>query len=250
MKNTFEKLCKRGVPALGFYISDSDVSVAEMAGHAGYDYMRVDMEHTLMDLTRFKNIVRVCDSFGMPTLVRVANIDDITRLLDFGASGILVPDVATVEQAKDLVRRSKYAPVGQRGMGKDSRHTRYGLDHFDTFIQASIKDTALCVQIESVEGMRNLEGILSLQGVDMVAVGKFDLAQSMGYPGNPNHPEVAAAELEVIKIALKHGVHPMVTAGSKAQLEQYAAMGVSLATVCFDIPFIFQSIRTHITQFK
>jgi 4-hydroxy-2-oxoheptanedioate aldolase len=250
MKNTFDSLCRRDTPAPGFFMSGSDLSVAEMAGYAGFDYMRVDNEHTLMDPSRLQNIIRICDSFNIPTLVRVPDYDDFTRILDFGATGILVPGISGVEQAKECVQLCKYAPIGQRGIGISSRHTRYGLENFQEFMKTSCKSTSLCMQIESEQGVRDIEQILSIEGIDLVAAGENDLAQSMGYAGQPAHPEVTKAKHKVLEAALKHGLHPVVSATSPKACREYRAMGIKLLTICFDLPFISKSLRDHIAQFR
>ena len=250
MKNTFDSLCKRENPALGFFIGESSLSVAEMVGYAGYDYMRVDTEHTLMDASNLQNIIRICDSFNMPTLIRVPDYDDFTKILDFGATGILVPGISSVEQAKECVQLCKYAPIGQRGMGTSSRHTKYGLENFDDFMKASYKNTSLCMQIETEQGVKDIEKILSIEGVDLVAVGEHDLAQSMGYAGQPAHPEVTKAKHKVLETALRLGVNPVVTATNPKAYAEYKAMGIKLLTICFDNAFIFKAIRDHIAQFR
>jgi 2-keto-3-deoxy-L-rhamnonate aldolase RhmA len=250
MKNTFASLCGRDTPALGFYISESDLSVAEMVGYAGFDYMRVDNEHTLMNPSKLQNIIRICDSFNIPVLVRVPDYDDFTKILDFGATGILVPGIFSVEQAKECVRLCKYAPIGQRGMGTSSRHTRYGLENFQEFMKASYKNTSLCMQIEDEKGVRDIEQILSIEGIDLVAVGENDLAQSMGYAGQPSHPEVTKAKHKVLETALKLGVQPVVSATNPKAYKEYKAMGVKLLTTCFDLPFISKSLGDHIAQFR
>lgn len=249
MKNMLT-LARRDKMALGFYLSETDLTIAELVGLSGYDYMRIDTEHTLMDPSKILNLLRICTTYDVPTLVRVSNPADITRVLDAGASGILVPDIETRQQAEDLVQRCKYYPVGTRGMGMESRHTQYGLADIKQFMKKEPEKVAVCVQIESVKGVRNAAEILSVAGIDMVAVGKADLSQSMGIPGEMGTPAVLDAEEAIIRMALERGIHPMVTAGSPEQLERYRKMGVRIATIAFDVPFLFQALRDHIARFR
>jgi 4-hydroxy-2-oxoheptanedioate aldolase len=250
MKNTFNSFCKRGVPAFGFYISESDVSVVELVGYAGFDYMRIDTEHTLMDPSRLKSIVRMCEYFNMPTLVRVPDYDDFSKVLDFGVTGILVPGISSLEQAKECVQLCKYSPIGQRGTGTSSRQNKYGLENFKEFMKTSNENTSLCMQIEGEQGVNEIEQILSLEGVDLVAIGENDLAQSMGHAGEPSHPEVQKAKYKVLETALKLGVHPVVSATTQKAYEEYKAMGIKLLTVCFDVEFFSKALCDHIAQFR
>ncbi len=250
MKNTFHSLCKHDKPSLGFHITSSNLTITEIAGYIGFDYVRIDNEHTLMDASELQNIIRVCDSFNMPALIRVPDYDDFTKVLDFGAAGILVPGIYSVEQAKECVNLCKYAPVGQRGIATSSRHTKYGLDDHREVMKSSIKDTSLCMQIEDERGVRDIEKILSVEGIDLVAVGENDLAQSMGYAGQAAHPEVIKAKKKVLEAALKFGVHPVVSATTPNEYREFKAMNVKLLTICFDFPFISKALRDHIAQFR
>ena len=114
METLLEKARKKEY-AFGLYLSDANPMMTEIAVHAGFDYLRMDTEHSMMDASVLKNMIQTADAFGVPSLVRIANLSQITQLLDFGVAGILVPDVETREQAQTLVDLAKFAPIGKRG---------------------------------------------------------------------------------------------------------------------------------------
>lgn len=236
--------------SLGVYIGDTDAAVAEMACLAGFDYMRIDYEHSLGNPDKLATLIRVCNAYDVPSLVRISAWDQITKLLDFGASGIMVPDIETVEQTREAVDRCKYAPVGKRGMATAARALRYGYTPYKEYLENANDNIALCVQIESVKGVENIEEIVAVEGVDMVTVGRWDLSQSMGISGQTNHPDIIAAEEHVVDVALKHGKYPLLTSNSPEHLQSLKEKGIYCATICFDVQFITKSFNDHLARFK
>jgi 4-hydroxy-2-oxoheptanedioate aldolase len=239
-------LPRRGEMSLGVYISDCGVTVAEIACMAGFDYMRIDDEHTLNDGSTLQNLIRVATAHDVPTLVRISCPDDVTKLLDFGASGIMFPGVETVEQAETAVRLCKYAPLGERGVYRAGRMLDFGLAPYEEYFKNANDRVSVCVQIESGQGLERLDEILSVPGVDLVTIGPWDMAQSLGYMGKPDHPEVKAAQELVIQKAKEHGVFCLFGAGGPEQVASLKEKGVYLATICTDVPFVARSMKAHV----
>ena len=250
MKNNLISLAKKKEVALGVYIGDTDLAVAEMAAYAGFDYMRIDCEHTLMDASKLQNLIRIADAAGLPTLVRISSIDDITKILDFGASGVLVPDISTAAQVKEAVRRTKFHPLGERGMTNIARSVRYSDTPLTEYCARANGEVALAIQIESEEAMKNLDEILAVEGVDIVTVGRQDFSQSFGVPAQSNHPTVVEAENIVIKKSVERGLHPLISAGTPAASEDLKSRGVYLQTICFDSQFIMGQFKALVADFR
>ena len=243
-------LAKQGKPAYGAYIGDTGSCIAEMAIYAGFDYLRVDCEHTMAGQSELKSILRIAEAADVPTLVRVSTLSDITRLLDFGATGILVPDISTAEQAKMAVQLTKYAPLGQRGMSNISRKTRYGSVPFDAHLAKANDEICIAVQIESAEGIANIDEILAVEGIDVVTVGANDLSQSLGVTGKGGHPTVVAASDLVIEKALARGLYPLITASTPEQSKQWTQRGAFLQTICFDTAFLMKQFNSLLASFQ
>ena len=153
------------------------------------DMIWIEMEHGSVTWGDLGDISRVCDLWGMTSLVRVNNNDPwlVGRALDRGAQGVVVPHVDTKSDAERLVRGGKFTPVGKRGMGG----SRQGLG-VTNYIQKANDEILLIGLIEDVEAIDNLDEILTVEGIDCLMVVPGDLSQSMGpdYLGHPDHPEV------------------------------------------------------------
>lgn len=152
----------------------------------------------------------------MPCVVRVPWNDEahIKKALDIGATGIIVPLVNTVEDAKRAVDRCKYPPQGVRSVGI-TRARRFDLD-FDGYMQRANDEVAVIVQIEHVDAARNIDAILDVPGIDGVFVGPFDLSGSMGKPGKINDPEVQQAIRDIIRACEKRDIARCIYAHSPA----------------------------------
>ena len=177
MTLSFRHRLREGRPLIGALLQMPLPEVAEIYAHAGYDWLFVDLEHSPMEARQALDIITAVDS-RVPCVVRVPWNDEahIKKALDIGATGIIVPLVNTVEDAKRAVDRCKYPPQGVRSVGI-TRAQRFDLD-FDGYMQRANDEVAVIVQIEHVDAARNIDAILDVPGIDGVFVGPFDLSAS------------------------------------------------------------------------
>ncbi|HIZ46447.1 MAG TPA: hypothetical protein IAA19_05440 [Candidatus Olsenella pullistercoris] len=170
--------------------------VACMAKAAGIDFLLVDNEHGDVDDARLSTLMMLGNAIGLPTIVRAPQLAraDVSRLLDRGASGVMVPMMETVEQARQLADWAKYPPLGRRSYSGGA-HTAYGPSghHAENMARANAGTLAIA-QIETVAGVERAREILSVPGIDAAVIGPCDLAISMGRPDEVGCPE----ELELI----------------------------------------------------
>jgi 2-keto-3-deoxy-L-rhamnonate aldolase RhmA len=168
-----------------------------MISQAGFDWVMIDMEHSALSLETIQISLAV---FGQKILkiVRVPGNDEIwiKRILDTGCDGIMVPMINTGEAAERAVQSVKYPPEGRRSVGLSRAHG-YG-QSFKKYLDAANSEIVLMAQIEHIEGVKNIDSILRVRGVDSVFIGPYDLSASMGLAGEVNHPEVRKA-IEIIK---------------------------------------------------
>lgn len=196
--------------------------LVDYLGPAALDGVWIETEHGTPSFQDVANLSRAADLWGMASLVRIHQNDPglIGRMLDCGASGIVVPHVSTKAGAQRVVQGGKFAPLGRRGMYGGRR--AYGVR--DYYARAN-EEVCLVVLIEEREALDNLDEILTVDGIDVFQVAPSDLAQTLGHIGHPEHPEVQAA----IDGALKKIVAAGRTAGmvtSETNRERYLDMGV------------------------
>jgi 2-keto-3-deoxy-L-rhamnonate aldolase RhmA len=194
-----------GGPTIGSWLQLADPALTEMMAGAGFDWLAVDLEHTTTTIAQAGELIRIGTLAGVPMLVRLSGHDppQIKRVLDAGAQGIIAPMVTTSLQAEQIVEAASYPPSGTRGVGL-ARAQRYGTG-FDEYLAGPGRDVAVIAQIEHIDGVKNLESIVEVDGVDGFFVGPYDLSGSLGHPGDFEHPDVVAALAEIDRFVTEEG---------------------------------------------
>ena len=197
--------------SIGSWITLNHPSIVEIMADSGFDWLCIDMEHSVIDYFDAQNLILSIQSKGLSAYVRVGenNPRIIKRVLDAGADGIIVPMVNNRSDALRAVNSISYPPKGLRGVGL-ARAQDYGFN-FENYKNNKAKNIDLIVQIEHIEAINNLEEILSVSGVDGSIIGPYDLSGSMGKPGKYNDPDVKKVlqkyELISSKFSKKIGFH-------------------------------------------
>jgi 4-hydroxy-2-oxoheptanedioate aldolase len=194
--------------AVGTFIQTASPENAEIAAACGFDFLILDMEHGSFGMDQLVNLIRGAQIGGATPVVRLPDHSEtnIHRVLDAGATGIVMPGVSTAEQAGKIVRAARYAPAGTRGACPRVRATAHGIHPWEKHVEWSNQNVMVWLIIETLEGFQNLEKIVKTPGIDAVAFGAFDLSQEMGLPGRTDHPEVRRKIEEGISLALRNNV--------------------------------------------
>ena len=188
-----------GRMSYGFNITFPSAPVMEIMSRAGFEFVQFDAEHGPFTPESLDDLCRVADGLGLTPMARVPDIEDSTvlRFLDRGIMGILGPHVSTREKAERLVRACRFAPLGTRSMG--SGRGAYHGDYPSTleYMEHANANVLVMAQLEDVSVLDDLDGILAVDGIDYYSSGPQDIAQSMGLPGQPDHPRVLEFEATV-----------------------------------------------------
>lgn len=207
-ENTLKARLNDGKAAFGVMITFPSAPVVEMLGHLGFDWVLIDNEHGSITVDNSEDMIRAAELSGIAPIVRpVANRPEIIApFLDRGAWGVQVPHVNTADEARAAVDAVKYYPDGHRGIFSRSRPADYGF-HTTTgeYVAEANRNTLVCLMLEEVEAIDNLESMVQVEGVDVYFIGSGDLSQSMGYPGQQTHPEVQAVMERGVDIIRKAG---------------------------------------------
>jgi 2-keto-3-deoxy-L-rhamnonate aldolase RhmA len=185
-------------------------SVAVLAANARLDFIMLDLEHGALSLESLENVFKLGRALGLGCFVRVPELAKgyVSRCLDLGATGVMVPMLESVEQARSLVHWAKYAPLGSRGFGGMGAHTGYqsvGGEATREFMAKANLETLTIAQIETAQAIRDIDSIAAVEGLDALLIGPNDLAISMGCPGDLMGERLDRAISQVAEAAKAHG---------------------------------------------
>lgn len=199
-KALLKQILQAGGVTIGSWITLAHPAIAEIMAKAGFDWLAVDLEHSVITIREAEELIRVVELCGVTPLVRLSANDpvQIKRVMDAGAHGVIVPMVNSREEAERAVAAVKYPPSGRRGVGL-ARAQGYGT-RFEAYRGWLEWESLVIVLVEHVEAVKNLEQILSVQGVDGFMVGPYDLSGSLGVPGEFEHPTMIAALQQVQRV--------------------------------------------------
>lgn len=248
-KNPFKaKLAEPGMH-YGIFVALGDAVCAEIAAASDMDCLIIDTEHAPNDMQ--STLHQLQSTFGYDTdiIVRAYEGDKalIKRLLDIGAQTLLVPMVDTAGQAEEIVSYTRYPPSGVRGVAgaRAARWTRVS-GYFDS----ANDGICLIAQIESKEGLANLDAICAVKGIDALFVGPSDMAAALGHLGNPGHPEVQEAVLGALTRITENGKPAGVYGATPEAAERYAQAGATLVIVGVDTIILSNGINQLAAAFK
>lgn len=222
------------------------VDIAKAMKTAGYDWLFIDLEHSPISIDTAVQISVAALDAGISPLVRVPSMEHwvATRVLDGGALGIVMPHVDTADQAREVVNRLKYPPVGHRSVAGGSALFDFERVDVAESIAAVNEAILLTVMIETPEAVANAEEIAAVDGIDVLLIGTGDLTAEMGIPGQPGHQKVIDAYETVIAGCRKHGKWAgMGGAYAEPDLRRYIGMGVRMVLASGDLNLMMDAGR-------
>jgi 4-hydroxy-2-oxoheptanedioate aldolase len=233
-RRSFQSLLAKG-SSLGTWSQIMSAEVIDMLGAAGLDFTIVDCEHGAFGIETAENLFRACDANGIVPVVRAPSPDPafVGRALDAGAAAVLMPGIATAEQARAAVAASRFAPEGSRGACPCVRAGGHYITDWRRYVGAQTRETGVMALVETAEGLANVEAICSVEGLLALVIGPFDLSVSLGFQGDYRHKDVQAAIDRMLNAARKAKltvVAPIFNpdiAEAKRQQEEWRAKGVS-----------------------
>ncbi len=236
--NRFKQVVAEGRIPVGHMIMEFGTrGIAKIMEAAGVDFVVIDMEHTGFEAERVADLIAWFKATPVAPFVRVPQgfYHFLARTMDAGALGVMVANVETGEQARSIVDAVKYAPLGARGVALGVAHTDYTAPPAaEYFAEANANTTVICL-IESAKGLDNLDAIAGTPGVDVLWVGHYDLTQSMGIPGQFQHPRFLEAIRLVIETARRHGKQAGILPHNEKQAAEWIATGFNVISWSVDI---------------
>ncbi len=223
--------------AVGHMIGDFGTrNIARIVAAADLDFVMIDMEHTGYDTERIADLCAWFRATDIAPMVRVPQglYHFCARTLDAGALGIMVANVETAAQAKEIVDACKYAPLGRRGVALGCAHNDFVMPDPVEYFQYANRNTTVIAMIESPTGLANLDAIAATPGIDVLWVGHYDLTQAMGIPAQFQHPDFLNALASVVAAARRHGKQAGIQPGRLEDAEQWRAIGFNVLSWSID----------------
>jgi 4-hydroxy-2-oxoheptanedioate aldolase len=235
---TLKERLNRGETAVGTFQALPSAAVSEMAGLAGLDFVIIDQEHGPLTATDSLPLCAAAQHGGSSPIVRVRenSMPEIQRALDIGAEGVQIPQIETQADAEAAVKAARFNPVGERGLSPYVRAGGY--DGSETYTEDQNESVLVSIHIEGQNGLDNIEDILSVDGIDLIFIGPYDLSQSLGIPGQVTDQRVEQTMTEICELAQEAGKIVGTYADSAEVASQWIEVGVQYVAVSVDVSFL------------
>jgi 4-hydroxy-2-oxoheptanedioate aldolase len=232
-------------------INLANAQVTELAAIAGFDCVWLDQEHSAQDWSVVNSQVWSAKAWNTDTLVRVprGSYSDLVKPLEMDATGIMVPHVMSVQDAKNIVRMTRFHPLGLRAIDGGNADGGYTNVDFNEYLQQANRERFVVLQIEDPEPLKELEAIADVEGYDMLFFGPGDFSQGIGAPGQWDHPELVAARKKVAEVANKYGKFAATTGGID-KVPEFMDMGYQFISVGADVVGLSNYFKGLVSKFN
>jgi len=237
---------------IGSWITIGHHSIIEIMASAGFDWLTIDMEHSAITLDQVQELILAIHSKNISALIRVGSNDAvlIKRVMDAGGDGIIVPMVCSKSDAKKAVEAVKYPPKGARGVGL-ARAQNYGIG-FDEYKDWLNNNSVVIAQIEHIDAVDNIKEIISVDGIDGIIIGPYDLSASLGIPGELESP-LLLNSIEKIEKACQHSNFPLgyhVIKPNHQEIQSKIKVGYTFIGFSLDFFFLGDKARSEMEALK
>ena len=226
--------------------------VARIYSAVGFDFVFIDMEHSAFTIETVAELIKAARSADIVPIVRVPQAEYVwvSRVLDNGAQGVIVPRVNTPQQVRDIVSWTKYPPQGIRGFACTTAQT--GGENISTreFMQYNNEQTLVVIQFERREAIDNLEEMLSSPGVDVACMGCMDLSLDLGIPGEIDHPEMVAAMDKVVETATRKNIAAGIITADMNAVTKWVGRGMRFVSYATDALHLQEAARQAVGKLR
>ena len=250
-ENMILKKIQAGEQVVGTFFETIGTSIVECLGIAGLDFFIVDFEHSTFTAESLLKIVHTAELRDMSTLMRIKDISrsNVLRPLDVGVQGLIIPNIRTVDEVKQVVDWGKYAPIGNRGFFL-SRVTDFGysdkVSDLPAYFKERNQETLVIPQCETPECLENIEEICAIDGVD----GPFDLTIALGIPAQFDHPIFKEALARIYKACRDNNKFTFIFGANSEQAKYYRDYGFDAVTCSMDASIMIEAFKNMLETVK
>lgn len=246
MRNSVVKAKLRNKqPVVGVALHFLDPSVYELTSLFGFDFIWMDLEHHATSVETANNLMRAARVGTTDIMARPAKGEfmRLGRLLEAGAHGILYPRCESADEAREVVRWSKFAPLGTRGFDGGNPDMPYCQMDFAEYVKKANEETWVVIQIEDRKGLENVDEIAAVEGVDAVMLGPADFSILSGFPGQFTHPQIDEALKTIAAAAKRHGKVWGTVAGTPQRIKELVDRGAGWTTCGCDLIWVMNGLK-------
>ena len=238
-------------PVFGPFSKSTDPAFIEIMGYSGFDFVILDMEHGPNGLLNMQNLIRAAQLTNIVPIVRVKedNRSLMANVLDIGASGIQVPHVKSADDVKEIINMARFSPLGMRGMCRFVRAADYSFINGNDYFKYA-NEALIIIQIEGKEGVENLDSIINQGGFDILFVGPYDLSQSLGVPGQVEHPVVEKTINEIVKKCKEKNIVVGNFNDNVQMAKKWINIGVRYVSYSVDVGIFSEGCKTIVNSLK
>lgn len=248
--NPVKALWAAGKPAFGTWITlCPHPRVVKMLAVSGFDFVLIESEHTDFSMETIGMLAMYARECGITPIVRPPGTlkpHDLTRPLDAGAQGLLLPSIDSAAQLADIIKATKYYPLGNRPMNLKGPHTDYHIAPPEQVIAHLNRETLTIAMVETRKSIDNLDEILGVAGLDGIMIGPDDLSQDLGVPGDLQARILHEAYEEIFALCAKHGVPYGLSAQSPEMAAGWIEKGCSWIPYQNDATMVFNTARAAV----
>jgi 4-hydroxy-2-oxoheptanedioate aldolase len=251
LENRTKAKLAAGEAVFGCFVRTAEPQLAEYVGMLGWDFLVFDAEHGSLQPREVEDLCRAIEPRGTTPIVRVTTNDapTILRFLDTGVHGLHVPWVNSAADAERAIRSVTYSPRGIRGLA-GSRASEWGLrEPVGAYVQRANRELLTVIQVETQDAVDAIDDYLKVDGIDVLFLGPTDLSQSLGHPGDLEHPVVLAALERVADAVIGSGKTLGIYAGSIDMTRTWLDRGARYFTTSLE-PFLRDGMRAHLQQVR
>ena len=249
-RNFLKEKLESGQSVLGTWSMIPSTVTADIIASTGLDFLIIDAEHGPISFETAQNMAIACESHGVSPVMRVGAIDeaDILKALDIGVHCIQIPNINSKTDVEKIIRLSKYPPIGKRGFSPFTRAGNYSIESSTTLTSNANDNTLVAINIEGKEAIEDIDNILTIDGLDIIFIGLFDLSKALEIPGEVDNPNVLRYLEELTKKINNAGKFAGTITTSKEKMTSFLNIGVKYIVHLVDCEMLrksYSEVKQH-----
>ncbi len=251
-QNFLKQKLVSGKIVLGTWMVTPSVILADIVSGSGLDFVIIDSEHGPINFETAQSMIIASENNGVSSVIRVSGVNEaeILKALDIGAHCVQIPNVSSLEMAQEAVAYSKYPPFGKRGFSPFNRAGQYSLKQVNILTKDANENSMVAIHVESADALDKIDEVLSVDKIDIIFLGLYDISKSLGIPGEINNPKVSKMMQAAIKKICNAGKYCGTIATDFDQLKKIIDDGVQYITFSADCEVLKNSFEQIVDNFK